>query len=179
MQPSAVYLEKKLLGSILKAPDNRYQVRTHLLLSLWHLMSAMSIKITLVLEGRLSSCSFKRAALLYRLNVLNMRACQATSHVCAFLNREQGILVLQENVCSVIDIPAIFCGIRFILFLPLPHRHFCRISILMAGSEKPAASGAHCLLVFLPLANPVFSLSQSLHSKPGFFASCAPGLLCN
>lgn len=90
---------------MLKALDDRYQVQTHLVFCF-----GVSAEITSVGERWLSSCSFRRASLLYRPSVFGMRACQLTSHVCTLHNREQGILVLQEKVCSVISIiiPAIF-----------------------------------------------------------------------
>ncbi len=95
----------------------------------WHLNAAISIEIALVGEGWHSSCSFKRAAVFYRLNDFNMRACQETYHVCAIHNREQGLLVLQEKVCSAISIiiPAIFWDISASFYSCPCHTDFGRI----------------------------------------------------
>lgn len=170
MQPSTVYLDRKIVRIlILKAPKNRESA-----LLFWHLNAPISIEITLLGDGWLSSCSFKRAALSCSLNDFN--ACQEALHVCAVHNREQGILVLQEKVCSVISItiPAIFRDISASFYsCPCQTDILAELVVFMAGSNEPAASDAPRLLSFLLTQKPVVCLSlsllplSSLHSKPG------------
>lgn len=111
----------------------------------WHSTAAVSIEIVLVGGGRLSSCSFKRAALLHRLFL--MRACQPPSHVCAVHNREQGLYwcVLQSAQSNLryFETPASFCSFtcHAAILVEL-------VVFLMAGSSKPAASGSRTVLLF-------------------------------